>query len=364
MTAGLTAALCSGFEPGSGAASAARIAAPLAIGTGILVWLLALTRAGLAVLFIAGTLICCGASFLEFPVPDWVFPVFGAACVAAYLYRNYTLTRRRPGCRPADAPRFFLQSGAVALAAMLAAAGLWAGLVRPANPPVRDLDLVRALQQVQLIEDLGIYNPDDRAGHRSTDAGEDPAEEQTDADSDSTGADQQAEESETDSTGQGQTDVGSTGVGTGGSASGSPEGFDLRLLWLLLLIPVAVAAAYGIKARSRRRWKAAVESCDPETAARNYYLFLLDKFDKMGIYKDDDVTLRQFAADSADRTAAFATDAADFEQLTQIYERLAYGGGSLRPGEIEGFRSMYTAFYPALQRKLGKPQYWLQYFRY
>lgn len=381
MTAALTAAICSGFDlDGAGAAGTAKIAAPVLIVTGACVWLLSLTRAGIAALFATGTLVCGGAAFLEFPVPVWADPLFGAACIATYLYRNYTLTlstarsgstaRNGAGAGTAAASgngagknaapvssRFFLQSGAVALAALLAAAGIWAGIVRPADPPVRDLDLVRALQQVQLMETLGIYSRQDRI--------EEPQapEEQQEPDAQQDRVTEEQEQPEAQSQGAaGEVSEGGAGGDLGGS--GAFDGSGLRWLWLLLLIPAAVALAYGLKAQSRKRWRDTVEACDPETAARNYYLFLLDRFGKMGIEKEDDVTLRQFAAGAADRTAVFAVEGADFEQLTAVYERLAYGGGSLRPGELEGFRAMYAGFYRTLGRELGTLKYVLQYFRY
>lgn len=356
MTVSLSAGLFSGFDPGEGAGAAASILAPVLLITGVLVWLLSLTRPGLGILFAAATLICSGAAFLEFPVPVWAYPLFGVSWVTTFLYKNYTITLKRSGCVTRKRPGFFLQSGAVALTALLVAAGIWAGAVRPADPPVRDAQLVRALQQVQLMETLGIYTPEVNSG-KSPDSVEEPEQEET------TEPAQDVADAETAQDAPDESATADNGQGSYGGAGGV-EGFDLRMFWLLLLLPAAVAAAYGLRARSRRKWRDAVEACDPETAARNYYIFLLERFGRMGIEKADEETLRDFAAGSADRTAAFAAKGADFQQLTSIYERLVYGNGGLRPGELDHFRAAYDGFYPALKRKIGKMKYILQYFRY
>jgi hypothetical protein len=361
MTLALARAVCSGFAPEElhGGLVAAIII------TAVLVWLLTRSRPGSVALFLAGSILCAGAHFLQFPIPLWCLLLFLPAACASFLVRVYAVAVGRADLVGVKKGAYLGQTVLAALLSVALAGGIFFGVVRPLNPPTQELKLVTLLKSMEPLETLGVA---------STRIVLDPELASQQEPEDRETGDEADQEQQSDSP-QGETDLPdqsltesvrenltSTLQQTWSAVRYDEHSF--QWLWLLLLIPLAVALAYLWRYQSRRRWRSRVQALSREDAVVNYYRFFLKRLGRFGLKRSPNVTLQEYAAANAFQLQPFEGEDCTFAQLTDTYEGVLYGRRQVTDREYAAYEAFFDRFYPALRRELGGVGYWLRAFRF
>lgn len=322
--------------------------------TSLLLQQLGRTRAGIVVLFLTGSCVIAGARFLEFPVPMWSCILFPAASGGMFLYRASALGRQN--AQFGAGKRFAGQGLLAALAALLLAYSIFGAVIYPLRPPTQELRLITRLQSMELLQRLGVssvktvFDPTltaqkdpERTEYDSPQLPPDPSE-QTDNRSDVPEEQMPPEAIPAEAI---QYKLG-----------------HLSPLWLLLLIPVLICAAYLGRLCYKRHWQKRLQALSPENAILQYYGFFLSRFRRMGLLRQSFHTLREYEAAFPQRLEDFSVEAATFSSLTEIYERILYGGQAATEEERERFQLFYEAFYRNARKQLGAPAYYLRVFQF
>jgi len=134
---------------------------------------------------------------------------------------------------------------------------------------------------------------------------------------------------------------------------------------IALLVAVAAATPFVVRIRSRRRYLEQVAGMERTEQVQEFYRFYLTRFGRMGVAKPEYATPFEFAGENESRLAAFAANetGATFSRLTDSFVQAVYGG--IRPDEpdLADYRAFYTAFYKNCRQYLGRPRYYLKFFR-
>ncbi|MCD8018078.1 MAG: hypothetical protein LUF92_00365 [Clostridiales bacterium] len=138
------------------AANSLGITVTILILSTLLTFLATRTRAGTIVLFLIGNLILAGSCFLQFPVKTWAFLLFVLAACMMFLYRIYVISLQQVHTGKVRMQRYMTQTLGVCLTAFVVAAVAFFGVVRPLNPPTRELKLITRLENMQLLAVLGV----------------------------------------------------------------------------------------------------------------------------------------------------------------------------------------------------------------
>ena len=320
--------------------------------TALLVYLLSRTRVGSIVLGLMGCVLCAGASFLEFPIPIWclILHVFSASVLV--LYRIYRASVEASDLGAGRLGAYSVQTILLCLTGLLMAAGLFLGVVRPLSPPTMELKLITVLKSMDMLEVLGVARTEIIFTEELV----------SDAEPEQTEYTNEPESPEDDSNAP---DEEWTPPEEPPEAAPS-EALTIRYdfpkfnpLWLLLWFPLMIATSYGGRILWKRRWHSRLQALPREEAVLRYYRFFLSRLDRLGVKRTETHTLREFTADHAHQLQPFALDG-----LTEIYERVLYGGGSVSEAEYNLFEAAYAGFYRTLRRELGTPKYYLTAFRY
>lgn len=332
--------------------------------TAVLVFLLGRSRAGIIVLFLTGNLIGAGAHFLQFPAPLWSFLLFTFAAFALFFHRVYLAGLKRAALGRVRPGRHLVQGTALCLAALGLAGGLYAGVIRPLNPPTQELKLITLLKSMDTLKVLGVstvktvldpeqtsFQPPEQTQH-SNEEGEEPEDvpEETPL---STPPEESLPAPE-EITGNTKEELSAV----------SYDRKEWNPLWLLLLIPLAIAGACVLRLVLRRRWQAKVQALPREDGVVNYYQFFTKRLGRIGLARPEGHTLRKFAEDTAHQLESFAVGEATFAALTEIYEGVLYGCRSVTREEYRLFEEFYRHFAPALRRELGPVKYYLRIFQF
>ena len=335
--------------------------------TALLVFLLGRSRPGIAALFLAGSWLCAGCRFLQFPASGWCLYLFLAAAAALYLLRVCTVCAARAELGGEALAGRILQPLLLAAAALAAAAGLYFGVIAPLHPPTRELKLITELRSMELLQVLGVATTETVLDPELSSDAPPEETEQTDKRGDTPS---DAPDGLDDTLPDAQPDPGETLAETISSAlqeAAEAIRYDETLrsrLWLLLLLPAALAAAYVLRLALHRRWRRRVRALPREDAVWNYYRFFLSRLARAGLKRPPERTLREYAADCRTRLEPFETCGVTFAELTAVCERVLYGSGSVSEEEYARFERFYDGLSPALRRELGPVKYYLRAFRF
>jgi hypothetical protein len=325
-------------------------------------FLLSRTKAGCIVLFAAGTLLLCTIRFLYEKNHLVEFVVFLVCAATLYALRSY---RRNMSDAKTAQPRFGVMATTAALVFVLTAAlgtAAFYGVVKPLDPPARELKLITHYMSLETLERLGIADKipqlDENMTSDKTNDDKKNAKPGTDKKENTLGGVKDDQKDDKDKNDPSALD-----------SSNNPLFRVIRYLSdnnLWFLIPVIIAAALAvailIKKIRRRRWLAALSGKPEREQILIMYRWYMKKLQIMKIRRAPDATLYQFAADASPALKRFAAPAADFGELTRIYVKSCYGEEPASGEEVEKYRSFHQVFYKNCLGYLGRFSYMVRFF--
>lgn len=294
-----------------------------------------------------GLLFCGAFKFLEYPVsvPGLIILVVAVILDILYLvyrdslltadYGNYTIRH------------FLVQSVAIVTVVMMLVTGAFYGIVKPLDPPTRDLKLITKLMSFDILELLGVAstqevkdpNPDDE----EKDDDEPPEEQEEEQE------DQEDESNENDPQQSDETISANTI---------SLKKKDYTAYWVTALILLALATPFVIKYVLRARRKRRLSGLDASNQAAFVYDFFLKRLKKLGVGKADSQTILEYAEQQSGILEKFtAEDGTTFEEITDIYNHHLYSKVPVTPEEAGKFLAMYNSFYKNAKAFTGTWRY-------
>lgn len=337
------------------------IALAVAVLVAVLVYLACRSKPGTIILFLAGNILICGSYFLQFDVQVWSFLLFMFAVFVMFWYRNYMLTLQRSQAGKIRLPRFMAQSLVICLIAIVLGGGAYYGVVRPLNPPTRELKLIEQLKQMNVIKKAGLYSVQElldpslqsSSEPDQTEEGTQQEEEQQEEEEQDSGKDENEEQQEQKSPKERLEEAQNIYYILN----------FIKLPVVPILIAVLVAAAFILRLMLRKNWKHKVDNLTAEQQIINYYIYFLTRLERAGFKRPVNHTLYEYASDMDHTLQEFAVKDADFTKLTELYVRSLYGRNRAAEEEAELFRRFYNSFHKALRKEIGVLKYFIKIFR-
>lgn len=336
--------------------------------TGLLVFLAARTRPGTAVLFLLGFLVIAGSRFLRFPVKNWSFLLFLFCVFLMFLYRNYALTIRQVQTGKVRVHRYMMQSILICLIGLGISGGIFAGIVRPMNPPTRQLKLITRLERMDLLKVVGVsttktvLNPDMAADSRTDSSASGNKKKSTNA------GNRRNQEKQSDSRKNSTRSSGArsnTDRDQNRTQASRQMHYDIhqvRIPWIPILIAAVIAAAFIGRMLHRRHWEHRIQNLSNEDGVVNYYRYFLFGLSRCGYRKPENHTLLEYARNMEHEMQAFSDGDDTFSELTDIYCRTVYGRQPVSDREYQMFVRFYRNFRRNLRRETGFFRFLVKYF--
>lgn len=322
----------------------------------ILFWIIVITvsvtvfwttrpRAGILLIFLAGTSMTAAFDFLRYPVTMEGYFTMMLGMAVLYLERVHSLCASMPHDGKIRFAPYFAQSVAISLIAFLMAAWLYYGVVKPLDPPAEEAELAQKLMSTKIMKDAGISSKKVIVAEKPEKpllASPNPAEQY------------KKEQS------------------SGGWLGDSGSFIDVLAVtykkhaaefWIAASAPaLLLILAVLFKLLLRKKWYANLLKKTNEDGAAALYLYFVKKLKKAGFKRPEDLTLLEYAAASQERLDKFSVYDADFLRLTQIYLKLIYGYQRISDEERELFHEFYQEFNKNLRAEMGSLRYCLQFF--
>ena len=130
------------------------------------------------------------------------------------------------------------------------------------------------------------------------------------------------------------------------------------ILILFVLVPIVV------KKFLRMRWHNAVRDKDPRCQVMDFYLFFIDRFERLGIGKPQSTTALSFGANHDPELVVFEENGGiTIEEMSRIYTACAYGHDSCQQEDADRFEGFYATFYKSCRSYVGGFKYLFMFFR-
>lgn len=344
----------------------------VAIVVPVLVYLLSRRTVGLAFLLLATALTC---SAVQFMYRAWLDNYGLVISLVAYIgiamlfvYQTYKSSVRN--AQRAKKTRFlgvFVYAALIAFVCAGIGAAVFYGIVQPANLETGEIRPFQKYYSVPTQEYSGVYSNDqvedpDNTTDKTNDNWKDSNENNDGGDEADDSDDPQANPL--------------SAVQQFMSAF-SPDSWQQqfeainyeRLRWGALIAALVIAAAWAsviwLRRHQRARRLQAIEAQEPQKQVWSLYNFVVDRFKRMKVERPTTLTPMEFALSSQRNLAQFAEDTGgvSFVRMTDIYQRVCFGGQTPTTQELDDMKNYYNAFFKNAYLYSGKLKWIYRFWR-
>ena len=295
-----------------------------------------------------GLLFCAAFKFLEYPVSVLGLFILVIAVILEILYLVYKDSLLSADYGNYTIRHFLEQSIAIVTVVVMLSTGVFYGIVKPLDPPTRDLKLITKLLSFDILELLGVASTqevkDPNQGDEDQDEEEPPEEKEEEKDDEENEQDEDENKQESDEKISAQTM--------------SYNEKDYTVYWVTALIILLLATPFVIKYVLRTRRRRRLNGLDANNQAAFVYDFFLDRLKKLGVGKADSQTILEYAEQQEAVLENFtAEDGTTFEEMTELYNYHLYSKLPVRPEDAKKFMAMYDSFYKNAKAFTGTWRY-------
>jgi len=295
-----------------------------------------------------GLLFCAAFKFLEYPVSVPGLFILIIAIILEILYLVYKDSLLTADYGNYTIRHFLEQSIAIVTVVVMLSSGVFYGIVKPLDPPTRDLKLITKLMSFDILELLGVASTqevkDPNQGDEDQDEEEPPEEKEEEKDDEENEQDEEENKQESDEKISAQTM--------------SYNEKDYTVYWVTALIILLLAAPFVIKYVLRSRRRRRLNGLDASNQAAFVYDFFLDRLKKLGVGKADSQTILEYAEQQEGVLENFtAEDGTTFEEMTELYNYHLYSKLPIKTEDAAKFVAMYDSFYKNAKAFVGTWRY-------
>ena len=295
-----------------------------------------------------GLLFCAAFKFLKYPVSVPGLFILIIAIILEILYLVYKDSLLTADYGNYTIRHFLEQSIAIVTVVVMLSSGVFYGIVKPLDPPTRDLKLITKLMSFDILELLGVASTqevkDPNQGDEDQDEEEPPEEKEEEKDDEENEQEEEENKQESDEKISAQTM--------------SYNEKDYTVYWVTALIILLLAAPFVIKYVLRSRRRRRLNGLDASNQAAFVYDFFLDRLKKLGVGKADSQTILEYAEQQEGVLESFtAEDGTTFEEMTELYNYHLYSKLPIKTEDAAKFVAMYDSFYKNAKAFVGTWRY-------
>lgn len=325
----------------------------IVISTSCVVFWAARTRAGLVVLFLAGTAMTAAFDILEYSVCRWGYCAFVWGVFILFLYRVYCISHMYSEREITALNMYFAQSVIAGTMVLLLASGAYYGIIKPMSPPADKLNLTQELLSMDILYEIGVASTRTLYSDNPVTTAENGKQQNTNNENYDENSQKQNEQKK-EETVPGQDPI---------TALAVTFKHNLKMIWIAAAsVLMMLVLAFIIKFILRKKWYNNLLRETKEDSAMELYNYFLKQLVKIGFRRPDGLTLLEYASGLQDKLEKFSTGQANILSLTQIYTRILYGCQKISEDEWELFNDFYKEFYRNLKNEMGNFKYLVHFF--
>lgn len=322
--------------------------------TSFLVFLANSKKQGLIALFLIGNIIIAAAYFLKFPVEIPSIIIFDLSLLISLWYRTYKDSLQLVQAGTVQSYRYIIQSTIISVIIMGLCSSVYFGVIQPIDPPTRELKLIEKLEDMKILQLLGIFSQYDQFDPNLLSSkipqenikGNIEGEEEDNKDG-------QKEDVEKKDDAKDQTN--GLSHETVQKIKYNLEHFVIpwSIVIIILLIIIYIYMHFYLK----RKWENRVNNLSCEDQIINYYYFFFKRLNRTSLKRIKTDTLLEYSKKMDDELSEFNHDI-QFSNLTQIFMDVYYGHTNANLDQLQLFKDYYQCFYKGLRKEIGFFKYY------
>ena len=306
-------------------------------------------RLGSILLFPCGIFLIALIEFMYSNKMVFSLLLFMCAAGMMIIYRNY-MTNILHSVTVKIAPgRSVLMSLIMVVLVTAIAGGVFFAVVRPLNPPARDVEILTKYMSLDVLEKLGVA--DVRTIHDLEENANNNQKEDMTVEKNTDNEDQQNQDN---------------GKAKSKSQIEREEWIkyhrDLLITGIPILIAAIIAAVILLRLWFRKRKYQKMKDMDLEHRIPAFYQYFLNCFRHVGIRRRPDETPYEFAARARAQTRDFDVGGVGIEALTETYVAVRYGLREITNEELDGYDVYYKHIFQSCRKRLGVMKYIVHFF--
>lgn len=334
----------------------------------VAVFTLSRKRSLTLVLLVGGLILMAAFEYLYWDGQVVGMALFGISAACLFAYRNYQQKLIGSDSDEISFGSTVAAAGAIGLAALLLAAGVFALLIAPQEPPGLTVKLLT--KHVRLDEEHVVGTGDETSiindrlfsWNVSGTTPDSSTNEEQDPDS--------GDDEENDDGGQLEQDTAGSAFNIDGMGLGLGSAVRIRPpAWipfaLPLIILLVIAGLIAVRKAIRRRRRNGIRALPAGERVERFYLMFMDAFAKMKMAVPQCQTLQEYVTGAAGEIRRFEQVTGDFAfaGLTDTYSRVVYGGEQPSNRDLACFDEYYRTFHRRARKFVGPMRYIRLFFR-
>ena len=313
---------------------------------------------------VAAILVSAAFRFLEYPVSVPAFLIMLVGLVLELLYKVFYDSIASASYGSFNFKHFFVQSTAVTLIVFLLSGGVFYGIIKPLNPPTRELKLITRLLSLDILEQIGVASTTelpapDAESNKVSDKNKTTNQENKDKNEsiDNEKQDEKQEENK-DLENETNDDLRKNSGNILEALAISYEQNEYTAYIIAAVVIFIIALPFVIKFLLRRSRRKKIESMQPHDGMVYLYTFFLNKLKKVGLTKAPNLTLMEYVETNKSEFTAFdESQNVKFPDLTNIYNSSIYGGYTPTDSDYDKFKNYYDGFFKSARNRVGNLKY-------
>lgn len=339
----------------------------VAFAISALVFLFSRSKSRAGALFLFGSIELAGAAFLQYSQNIAAFLIFLWAAGTLFFYRVYrSQLLKLDSVRPA-LTSFFLTASIISVLIIAVGAGLHHFVIRPLDPPTRELKLITRLISLEVIQKIGvsseIYLIDNERISDKTEKSDRISSLKGEKDDDSVAPNSPDEDV---SAGQQEGGMAERIFGSGKDVESafaiSYQQKNYFIIYGAIGFVLIIVCAICLKRHSRKKWYRKLLQKDRKQQILELYHFFLKKLQHIGFPSADTCTPKEYANRIKAQFIRFAGKDCDFGIISDAFSRSFYGDLHPEENEYQLYLRLYNEFYKNCRKQLGNVRYVFKFY--
>ena len=305
------------------------------------------------------TMLVGAFAFLEYPVNVPLYILMVVGLILEVLYSTFLDSVLSASYGGYNMPHFITQAIAIAMVIVVAGSGVYYGIVKPLDPPTKDIKLITRYLSFDVLEKVGAAwtqeLPNKNNKTNNTNNSNKNTRNENKNNNNNKNQNQKKNNKNNKQNNNSQTvDSDKTLI----AQAISYQTQDMTAAMLAFMLAALLLIPWLIKYLIRMRRINSYEKMAPEKYVVSMYNFFMKSFRRLRIGNKGTLTVLEYPkAYKFELEDYDSKNGVTFEKLSETYNKLVYAGVKPTDEEVKEFRDYYQSFYKNVKHNIGSFKY-------
>lgn len=302
-------------------------------------------------------------AFLEYPVNVPLYLIMMVALILEVLYSTFLDSVLHASYGGYNMGHFITQAIAMALAIIIAGSGIYFGIIKPLDPPTKDVKLITKYLSLDVLEKVGAAWTQELPNKNNKTNNTNGTSKNTKNESNNNNNNKKQNQKKNNNSDKQNNNSQTTDSDKTLLAQAiSYQTQDFTAAMLAFFLAALLILPWLIKYILRMRRINSFEKMKSEGYVVSMYNFFMKSFKRLKIGNRGTLTVLEYPkAYKFELEDYDSKNGVTFEKLSETYNKLVYAGVKPTEEEVKEFREYYESFYKNVKKNIGSFKYFFKF---